>query len=130
MQAFLRIDDKPIRMRTQVYDPDYVIVLDPTLIGMVNVSQGVKKGIIINSKLPPSSFKFKVPVHTVDVTKIALEILGRNITNTGMVAAFAKVTGMVKLESIEKAIDENFKDKLAEANKTLVRRVYEQTKKA
>lgn len=129
VQAFVRIDTTPVRVRTQIYTPDYVLVLDPTLTQNVDVSLGAKKMIIINSGKPASSFKFKVPTKTIDVSKVALEILGRDITNTGILAAFAATTGIVGLKSLEEAIRKTMRADLVDKNITLVRRVYELGKK-
>ena len=79
MQAFTRMDDAPIRLRSQIYEPDYVIVQDPTLIEVVDVASGLKEDgmIIINSEFDPSAFKLntKAKVVTVNATKSHLRSL-------------------------------------------------------
>jgi pyruvate ferredoxin oxidoreductase gamma subunit len=123
--AFTRIDDKPIRIRTQVYEPNHVVVLDPTLIEVVNVASGLKRGgtIVINSKEP---HKFHgVKVASIDATSIAIENLGVPITNTVLLGALVKVTKIVSLDSIIKAVQNTFKGKLAEKNVTAIKLAYE-----
>jgi len=123
--AFTRIDSKPIRIRTQVYEPNHVVVLDPTLLEAVNVASGLKRGgrIVINSKVPHKFHGAKVAF--VDATSIAIETLGVPITNTAMLGALAKATKLVSLDSIIKAIKNTFKGKLAEKNVAAIKMAYE-----
>ena len=113
VEAYARISDSPIRLRSQVYTPDVVIIQDSTLISSVDVFKGLKKDglVIINSEKKdwPQLKGFKVVV--VPVTKLALELLGRPATNTGLLAAFAKASGIIKIESLIKAIEDKFKNK-------------------
>jgi 2-oxoacid:acceptor oxidoreductase gamma subunit (pyruvate/2-ketoisovalerate family) len=110
--AFTRIDEKPVRLRCQIYNPDHVMVLDPSLMQVVDVTAGLKEGgwVLINSEQPPSAFKLppQFRVATVDANAIAAKYhLGpRNapIVNTAILGAFAKVTGIVSLEAVAKAI--------------------------
>jgi 2-oxoacid:acceptor oxidoreductase gamma subunit (pyruvate/2-ketoisovalerate family) len=126
--AFARINENPIRTRTQIYEPDYVAVLDPTLVEAVNITSGLKPNgmIILNSKKVPDSLKNR-RVATVDATSIAVETLGAPITNTAMLGSLAKATGLVSLDSVEKVIKKYFKGKLAEKNIPAVRAAYERT---
>jgi len=126
--AFTRIDNKPIRIRTLVYEPNYVVVLDPTLLEVINVSAGLKRGglVVVNAKEVPEELK-AVKVATVDATAIALEFLGSPITNTAMLGAFARATKLVSLNSVVKAIEGYFGGKLAEKNVAAVKAAYEQT---
>jgi len=123
--AFTRIDSKPIRIRTQVYEPNHVVVLDPTLLEAVNVASGLKRGgrIVINSKVPHKFHGAKAAF--VDATSIAIETLGAPITNTAMLGALAKATKLVSLDSIIKAIKSTFKGKLAEKNVAAIKMAYE-----
>ncbi len=128
--AFARIDDKQIRVRTQIYDPDYVVVLDPLLPEVVDVASGIKQGgiIVLNSK---KSMKFPhAQTAFVDATSIAMETLGVPITNTAMLGAFAKATGLVTLESLIEVIKRYFSSKLAEKNISAIKAAYEQTRAA
>lgn len=134
--AFARIDSEKINLRSQVYSPDVVLVLDSSLIHAVNVTDGLKEGgkVIINTNKEPSSLGIdpKFEVHAVDATTIAIEIFGRPIVNTPMLGAFAKVTGLFTLDSLKKAIDEKFiygkGQKLADLNKQAIEKVFGETR--
>ncbi|HOG45725.1 MAG TPA: 2-oxoacid:acceptor oxidoreductase family protein [Anaerolineae bacterium] len=112
--AFTRIDDTPIRLRCQIYEPDHLVVLDPTLIVAVDVTTGLKPGgwIIINSSRPPASFNLpeRFRVATVDANAIAIRHrLGpanAPIVNTAILGAFARITGLVGIEAIREAVRE------------------------
>ena len=114
--AFTRISDNEIRIHCYIYDPDVLVVLDPTLIQAVPLTQGLRpKGkIIINSTRPPDSFQFpeveKPQVFAVDCTSIATEFgLGSRespIVNTTILGAVARATELVSIESIKRAIQE------------------------
>jgi pyruvate ferredoxin oxidoreductase gamma subunit len=123
--AFTRINNKPIRIRTQVYEPNHVVVLDPTLIEAVNVASGLKRGgtMVINFKEHRKFHDAKVAF--VDATSTAIETLGVPITNTVMLGAFVKVTKIVSLDSIIKAVQNTFKGKLAEKNVIAIKLAYE-----
>ncbi|MDI6642711.1 MAG: pyruvate ferredoxin oxidoreductase subunit gamma [Candidatus Hodarchaeaceae archaeon] len=126
--AFARIDRKPIRTRTQVYEPSHVVVLDPTLPEVVNVAAGLKRGgvIVMNAKKIPTQLK-GAKVALVDATTVAIETLGVPIINTAMLGALAKATGVVSLDSVTEAIKRYFKEKLAEKNVAAAKRAYDQT---
>ncbi len=130
--AFLRIGDEFIRIRTDVTEPEIVVVLDPTLLRVVDVTSGLKANgkIVINSKKLPgqlkSEFGFKCPVAAVDATKIAKEAIGMPITNTAMIGAFLKVTEAVKMNSLVEQLNERF-GKNAAANFEAVKRAYDET---
>ncbi len=114
--AFLRIDSAPIRLRSQIYQPDHVVILDPTLIPVVDVTAGLKPQgfILINSDRSPLEFDAFIDagwrVATVDAGAIAVaHNLGTRtnpIVNTAILGAFARVTGLVGLEAIIEAIAE------------------------
>ncbi|WP_456471858.1 pyruvate ferredoxin oxidoreductase subunit gamma [Methanocaldococcus sp.] len=124
VRAFTRIDDKKILIRSQIYEPDYVIVQDPTLLDSVNVLEGLKKdgAVIINTVKDDLNLSYKT--YTIDATGIALEVLGVPIVNTAMVGAFAGATKIVSIESVKKAILETFKGKLGEKNALAAERAY------
>ena len=116
IEAFARIDDKPIRIREHIYQPDFLIIQDATLLATVDVAKGCmpKTIAIINTAKPKNELKINLPtenIHTIDATKIALEIIGKNIINTVILGAFAKTSGLISLESLKKAIKEKFADK-------------------
>lgn len=112
--AFTRIDDGPIYIRSKIYEPDHLMVLEPTLIGAIDVTEGLKPGgwIIINSDKKASDFsqfkRFKVA--TVDATSIAVKYrLGSAaapIVNTAILGAFAKITGFVGIDAVREAVHE------------------------
>ena len=131
--AFDRISsEQPIRVRAEVAQPDVVVVLDPGLLRIVNVTSGLKENgvLIINTKSPPQDIESELGVKcrlaTIDATKIAREILGVPITNTTMVGALIKATGAVKLESLVEPLKQRF-DRLAEKNINAMKRAYEET---
>jgi len=126
--AFARIDTGPIRIRTQVYEPNHVVVFDPTLLETVNVAAGLKRGgiIVLNTKKLSEGLHAS-KVATVDATAIALEKLGVPITNTAMLGAFIRATKLISLESALKAVGNYFKGNLAEKNMAAVKAAYEQT---
>ena len=113
VSSFTRINDTPIKIRSQVYTPDYVIVLDSTLIDITDVTSGLKKNgiIIINTDKKPSDFNLSFKIATIDATSIALDNkLGSKmapIVNTSILGAFAKVSRIISLESIIMAIEES-----------------------
>jgi pyruvate ferredoxin oxidoreductase gamma subunit len=113
VMAFARIADRPIRIRSQIYEPDYVVVQDGK--------------IIINTDRPKEKLKLKTEaeVVTIDATKIAMEVLGRPIVNTTMLGAFCGATKEVGLESLNKAISERFKGELGKKNLTAIKTAYE-----
>jgi len=109
--AFARISDRPIRIRSQIYNPDHIIVLDPTLLQAVDVTAGLKeKGwIIINSDRPPEEFDLprKFRVATVDANSIAVKHrLGTRTAPIAILGAFSRITGIVGLEAVLEAVRE------------------------
>ena len=130
VQAFMRLNETPIRIRSQIYEPDYVIVQDPTLLGVVNVAGGLKEtgALIINTKESPDAFKnlnTKAKIMTVDATKIAMDVIGVPIVNTILLGAFAAATGEVAVESIQEAVKERFAGKVGEKNAAAIRVAYD-----
>lgn len=130
VQAFTRISDVPIRLRSQVYEPDYVIVQDPTLLEVVDVARGARDSgiIIINSDFDPEEFDLKTnaKVMTVNATKVALDIIGRPIVNTVLLGAFAGATGEIKPDSIVRAVKERFPGKIGDKNAEALLEAYNQ----
>lgn len=129
--AFTRIDDKPIRIKFNIYNPDYVIVMDPTLVGQIDVTAGCgvsssykeQKGkamILINTSMDPSEIDLKGPftLATVDATSIAVEHkLGSRqapIVNTAILGAFARATGEIKLDLLLASIKSHVPAKVEE----------------
>ncbi len=123
VKAFARISDEPILVHSQIYNPDYIIVLDPYLYKLVSVAEGLKKDgiIVMNTTQKPEETKIRNSrIATVDATKIALElnlrVAGLPVVNTSILGAFAKATGEIKLESVLKAIKETWSGSAGEKN--------------
>jgi pyruvate ferredoxin oxidoreductase gamma subunit len=131
IEAFARLDKKPIRTREHVYEPDYLIIQDASLLSTVDLARGChgRTLVIINSAKGKGELKISLPpdnLYVLDATKIALEKLGRNIVNTVILGAFAKVSGLVSLEALEKAVEQKFegKPKMITANIEAIREAY------
>jgi pyruvate ferredoxin oxidoreductase gamma subunit len=131
--AFVRIDSQqPIRIRAEITNPDVVVVLDPGLLSIVNVLSGLKEDglLVINTgksfKEITANFKTKCKMAKVDATAIAREILGLPITNTTMVGALIKATGVVDLESVVEPLKNRF-GRIAERNINAMRKAYQDT---
>ena len=133
VMAYNRISEKPIKIRSGIYNPDVVVVLDPSLVGLVNVTDGLKPDglLIINtSKSAPvirEQLKYKGKLATVDATHIAREELGVPIANTTMLGAVMKATKVLKLSSLDEPIAERF-GKIADKNKQALKRAYQDVK--
>lgn len=129
--AFTRMRKHPIKLRSQIYEPDYVIVQDATLIDVVDVASGTNAGslIIINSEKEPEQFNLDAEcrVVTVDATGIAMDVIGRPIVNTTLLGAFAGLTGGIDVECIKNAVKARFSGKIGETNAEAVRKAYEMT---
>ena len=131
--AFVRIDSrKPIRIRAEITRPDVVVVLDPGLLGVVNIAAGLKENglMVINTRGSfddiKARFKIKCKMAKVDATTIAREVLGIPVTNTTMIGALVKATGVVKLESLVEPLRQRFA-RIAEKNIQAMQRAYEET---
>jgi len=133
--AFLRTNDKPIKIRAEVKQPDLVVVFDPRLIEIVDVTSGLKdNGIaIVNSKRTPQEIKAKLgnrwKVATVDATSIARQLLGVPIVNTTMLGAIVKLTDIVNLDSLEEPLKHRFGQRAA-GNFEACKQAYEQVASA
>jgi pyruvate ferredoxin oxidoreductase gamma subunit len=130
--AFCRISDQPIKIRANVYEPDIVLVLDSTLLKIVNVAAGMKpNGILVTtSKESPEKvrelLKIKNRLAVVDAIKIAMEILGVPITNTAMLGSLVKASELIKKESFILPLKERF-GRIAEKNISAFERAYQET---
>ena len=140
VQAFTRISDEPIRIYSQVKSPSVVVVLDSTLIGKVPVTEGLTEdGIVVaNFAGGPAELRKKLDlngrarVFTVDATAVALRRLGRPITNTPMLGALARATGMLDIDTLTVELEESFggrfRPELVKANVQAMRDAYEEVK--
>lgn len=124
--AFCRIDDKPIRSREPVMQPDAIIIQDPTLLHQLDVFSGLKDGgyILINStrsfeELGLGELVAAFPPHhvrAIPASDIALAKIGRPLPNAALLGAFAAITGRLALDSVAAAIRTKFSGKVALAN--------------
>lgn len=139
IRAYTRISDAPIRLHCQITDPDVVVVTDATLMGAVNVTEGLKSGgvLIVNTSLSPAEVRSKLGykkgrVCTLDATRIALDTIGRNIPNTPMIGALVKNYKVVKKEtlvsSIKARMGARFSPKVVEANLNALERSFNEVK--
>jgi pyruvate ferredoxin oxidoreductase gamma subunit len=131
--AFSRVSDEKIYLRTKIYEPDIVIVLDPSIMQIIDVTAGVKKGgiVIANSTKSPEELKKEfnkdIKVATLNATKIALDILKRPITNIIMLGAFLKMMPIVQIEDLVEPLTERF-GKIAAKNIEACKVAFEEVK--
>ena len=132
VMAFTRIDDKPIREKNQVYNPDCMVVIDPTLLRVPTLFAGIKEEgiLILNSPGELQNQPDKnVPIAgIVNATQIALEEMGRDIPNTCLLGAFAAITNWVKLESITRSMSDYFDGSKLDNNIRSAERGYREVK--
>jgi len=134
--AFTRISTEPIRLHCAIYDPDVVIVLDNSLLKTVPVTAGLNQDdncLIINSNEQPEVLRqslrvAKGKVWAVPATEIALKLLDTPMTNTALLGAVAKATGIVSLEGIAKTLKTRFRADLAEKNFAVVQEAFNEVK--
>jgi len=139
VKSFTRISSKPIVVHCQIVEPDISVLLDPTLLDVVDIAEGVPKNgiIIVNTTDSPVQLRQRMgladrKLFTVDATGISTKIMGRNVPNTPMVGAVVKVSGAVKLESVirhfQQELSHKCKDDVIRANIEAIKLAYEQTK--
>jgi len=139
VRAFTRISTSPIRQHCQITEPDAVVVLDPTLVGVVDFTDGVKEQgvLVVNTPLSPAEFKSrlrfdKCRVFTVDATRIALDTMGRNIPNTPMIGALLKALEVLSKEGvreeIRKRLEARGSKEIAKANIEAFERAYKEAR--
>lgn len=137
MQVFIRISTEPIRVHSNITNPDMVILADPTLLGMVDITGGLKKNgiLIINTSKTLEDIKsmFKISknqkIYSIDATKIAVEVLGKDFSGIVLMGALNKIAGIVSREALEEELEEIFARKkgkeVAEKNILAFRRGYD-----
>lgn len=139
VRAFTRLSRKPIDLHSQIQEPDVVLVLDPSLIGSVNVIEGLKEEgtLIVNTEESPAQIRERLGfkkgrVLTVNATRIAMDTLGREITNTPMLGALAKAVGFLDkedlIEKVQKQFGVKFGDRVAAQNVEAIERAYREVK--
>ncbi len=141
MMSFNRLSDEPIKIHCGVLNPDVVVVLDPTLLGSVDVTEGLPKDgiLIVNTPESPRDTRKRLKlkdcrVFTVDASKISLETLGKNIPNTPMLGAMVKVTGLLDfermLEDTESKLTKKFRGRpeIIEGNMACIKRAAQEVR--
>ena len=118
--AYNRISAERSTVHSNIYEPDYVVVVDETLLSAVDVTAGLKKegAIVINSSKSPAELRpllkgYEGKVCTIDAGKISEEELGKNFPNTPMLAAIVKVSGVIGLEEFIHDMEGSFRHKFA-----------------
>ena len=118
--AYNRISDTPITIHSNIYYPDYVVVVDDTLLESVNVTAGLKEngGIIINTTKSDEEIKpllkgYKGSIYTLDARKISVDALGKYFPNVPMLAGIVKISGVMTDEELIKDMEGSFKHKFA-----------------
>ncbi|MBF0613577.1 MAG: 2-oxoacid:acceptor oxidoreductase [Magnetococcales bacterium] len=133
--SFCRIDNKEIRRREPILNPDALIIQDPTLLRSVDVLSGLKPDgfLLINTSKDSTALGLADLVATLPpdhyaelpATELALRFVGRPVPNAPLIAGFAAMTGKISLESVEAAIHEKFPGKIGDANVQAVRSAYQ-----
>ncbi|MGI6698567.1 MAG: pyruvate synthase [Clostridiales bacterium] len=139
--AYNRISDNKIRIHSNIYEPDYVVVVDESLIKDVDVAAGLKKdgAILVNTQKEPAEIKkqlkgFEGKVYTVDAMTISIDALGKYFPNTPMLGAIVKVSGVMTEEEFIASMEESFKHKFAskpeviEGNMKAIKRALQEVK--
>lgn len=130
--SFLRLSNQPILIHSHISNPDGVVVFDPSLLQLINVTEGMKESgfLLINTS---ESKKWWKNEYIVDATSIAKElglvVAGWAVVNTAMIGALAKVIGMPSLSALEEAVKDEFSGKIGELNAEAVERGYKEVKK-
>jgi len=139
VRAYNRISDRPLTIHCQVTQPRIVIVVDPSLIGVVDILEGVPEDgvIVVNTPKSPEEIRKRLKagprkVYTVDATKISLDTLGKPMPNTAMLGALAKVAEELDIKALLRQVEKNFSKKFdqrtIEANLKMVERAYQEVK--
>ncbi len=139
--AYNRISNKEIRVHSNIYEPDFVVVVDEGLLDVVNVTEGLKEtgGIVVNSSKTPDEIKSKLAgytgkVYTIDARKVSVACLGRYFPNTPMLAAIVKVSGVMAKDTFFAEMLNSFNHKFAskpeviEGNMNALKMAFEEVK--
>jgi pyruvate ferredoxin oxidoreductase gamma subunit len=132
MNAFVRVDSKPVRIRSQIYEPSYVIVVDSTIMRGFNCLSGLRDdGIaVVNQRegIQIPMAKLKQKIYVVPANNIAQQTIGRPLGNTALLGAYAAATGELTLETIQEAVKERFTGKIQEGNLQAVKQGFDYIK--
>lgn len=134
LAAYTRISNEPIKLHCSIYNPNVVVVLDPTLLKTVKVTDGLAADgvLVVNTQEKPTEMRQKLSLESsqkvwaVSATNIAIKILNAPITNTAMLGAATRAASLVNLESIEKVIGERFRKELADRNIAVIKEAYKE----
>ncbi len=137
VEAFARISNEEIELHSKVYEPDFVVVIDPTLLAQLpdTIIAGTNKKtkLIVNTREKgqkvAKTLGFKGEVWTLAATDLAREIMGRPIANTAMLGALIRVTNLVKLESLFVEVNKQFGERIGERNVTVIKRAHDEVEK-
>ena len=137
--AYNRISDTPIRVHSNIYEPDYVVVVGDTLLEAADVTNGLKAegGILINTSKQPEELRqylkgYTGKIYTIDATKISMDCLKANFPNTAMLSAIVRITGVMTKEELLKDMEGSFKHKFARKpeviapNMEIIERAYDE----
>ncbi|CAA7613063.1 NADH-dependent phenylglyoxylate dehydrogenase subunit gamma [Candidatus Terasakiella magnetica] len=133
VSAFLRVDDKPIRSLTNIYHPDVIVCIDPTVSRAVDIFAGIAEGatLVLAGRKPPGEMTLPLSARRlglVDAVAIAMELFKRPITNSVMLGALARTTGIVSLAALRRAMeDSHFRDAGLAQNLAAIERGYDET---
>jgi len=129
MNAFVRVDSKPVRLRSQIYEPDYLIIVDPTLMRGFNCFAGLKDdGVAIISQregVEIPKVKAKQKVFVVPANEIAVKTIGRPLGNTALLGAFSAATGELDIDALSGAVKQRFSGKALEGNIEAIKQGFE-----
>ena len=139
IRTYTRISDSPINIHSAVTNPEAVVVIDPTLLDSIDVTEGLGENgvLIVNTTQSPEEIRGKInfkkgKVATCDATTISLETLGIPMPNTPMLGALLKVVSLVSLEQLEEQVKGKFLKKIGpektEANIKAIKRAYDEVK--
>ena len=138
IRGYTRVSDSPVRAHSAIYHPDIVVVLDPSLLESVDVTEGLKEGgiMLVNSPKPPAAMRKQLgleggKVYTVDASQIAQDEIGRAIPNTPMMGALVKIMPILKIETILADVEKKFKskgDQIVQGNFRAIKRAFEEVK--
>lgn len=139
--AYDRISDNPIRVHSNIYEPDFVVVVDETLLHTVDVTKGIKKGgaILVNTEKKPDEVRkllngYKDRVYTINAREVCMKTLGKYFPNTPMLAAIVKVSGVISKEKFLAEMEGSLKHKFAkkpevlEGNMNALRMAFEEVR--
>jgi len=141
IKAYTRISDEPIEVHYQILHPEVVVVVNPNLLGIIDVTEGLAEDgvVIVNTTATPEKTRkalglegSKARVFAVDATGIAMDTLKRNIPATLMLGAIIRATGVVKLEDtiyvVRETLQAKLRKEIVDANVTALHRAYDEVK--